>query len=116
MCVCVCVCTRACEAYGEECEYVLGREYLALHQGLIEHGVHQVQVGNVVPLGFEQFANNQRPVRGGARLLCGRAQDRRAAQCVAALEAGTDEVLADELTRQVKQGLAADPAVYLVQR
>lgn len=29
------------------------------------------------------------------------------------LEAGAEEVLADELTRQVKQGLSADPAVYL---
>lgn len=31
-----------------------------------------------------------------------------------ALEAGAEEVLADELTRQVKQGLSAEPAVYLV--
>jgi NAD(P)-dependent dehydrogenase (short-subunit alcohol dehydrogenase family) len=31
-----------------------------------------------------------------------------------ALEAGTEEVLADEMTRQVKQGLSADPGVYLV--
>ncbi|MBX3658234.1 MAG: SDR family oxidoreductase [Ramlibacter sp.] len=31
-----------------------------------------------------------------------------------ALEAGSEEVLADDLTRQVKQGLAADPGVYLV--
>ncbi|MGE0349066.1 SDR family oxidoreductase [Hydrogenophaga sp.] len=30
-----------------------------------------------------------------------------------ALEAGAEEVLADELTRQVKQGLAADPGIYL---
>jgi NAD(P)-dependent dehydrogenase (short-subunit alcohol dehydrogenase family) len=30
-----------------------------------------------------------------------------------ALEAGADEVLADDITRQVKQGLAAEPAVYL---
>jgi len=30
-----------------------------------------------------------------------------------ALEAGASEVLADELTRQVHQGLAAEPAVYL---
>ncbi|WMD22666.1 SDR family oxidoreductase [Achromobacter seleniivolatilans] len=29
------------------------------------------------------------------------------------LEAGAEEVLADELTRQVKQGLSAEPAVYL---
>ena len=32
------------------------------------------------------------------------------------LEAGAPEVLADEMTRQVKQGLAADPAVYLLER
>lgn len=38
------------------------------------------------------------------------------ARALDALEAGADEVLADELTRQVKQGLAAEPAVYLVQR
>lgn len=30
-----------------------------------------------------------------------------------ALEAGADEVLADEITRQVKQGLSAQPGVYL---
>jgi short-subunit dehydrogenase len=30
-----------------------------------------------------------------------------------ALEAGASEVLADERTRQVRQGLSADPAVYL---
>ena len=30
-----------------------------------------------------------------------------------ALEAGADEVLADEQTRAVKQGLSAEPAVYL---
>jgi NAD(P)-dependent dehydrogenase (short-subunit alcohol dehydrogenase family) len=30
-----------------------------------------------------------------------------------ALEAGAEEVLADELTRQVKQGLSAEPGVYL---
>ena len=35
------------------------------------------------------------------------------AQALDALEAGAQEVLADELTRQVKRGLAADPAVYL---
>jgi NAD(P)-dependent dehydrogenase (short-subunit alcohol dehydrogenase family) len=29
------------------------------------------------------------------------------------LEAGAEEILADELTRQVKQGLSAQPAVYL---
>lgn len=33
-----------------------------------------------------------------------------------ALEAGADEVLADDLTKQVKQGLAAEPAVYLQPR
>ncbi len=32
------------------------------------------------------------------------------------LEAGAHEVLADDLTRQVKLGLAADPAVYLLAR
>jgi len=31
-----------------------------------------------------------------------------------ALEAGAEEVLADELTRRVKQGLSAEPGVYLV--
>jgi NAD(P)-dependent dehydrogenase (short-subunit alcohol dehydrogenase family) len=31
-----------------------------------------------------------------------------------ALEAGAEEVLADEITRQVKQGLSATPGVYLV--
>ena len=31
-----------------------------------------------------------------------------------ALEAGAEEVLADEITRQVKQGLSAEPGVYLV--
>ena len=35
---------------------------------------------------------------------------------LAGLEAGRDEVLVDELSRQVKQGLAADPAVYAVPR
>lgn len=30
-----------------------------------------------------------------------------------ALEAGADEVLADEMTQQVKQGLSAEPGVYL---
>ncbi|MNW15752.1 short chain dehydrogenase [compost metagenome] len=29
------------------------------------------------------------------------------------LEAGAEEVLADERTRQVKQGLSANPSVYL---
>ena len=31
-----------------------------------------------------------------------------------ALEAGTEEALADEITKQVKQGLSAEPGVYLV--
>ena len=31
-----------------------------------------------------------------------------------ALEAGAQEVLADEITRQVKQGLSAEPGVYLM--
>ena len=30
-----------------------------------------------------------------------------------ALEAGAEEVLADDITRQVKQGLSAEPGVYL---
>jgi NAD(P)-dependent dehydrogenase (short-subunit alcohol dehydrogenase family) len=34
-------------------------------------------------------------------------------QALAALEAGQPELLADAVTRQVKQGLAAEPAVYL---
>jgi NAD(P)-dependent dehydrogenase (short-subunit alcohol dehydrogenase family) len=34
-------------------------------------------------------------------------------QVLSALEAGRQEVLVDELTRQVKAGLSADPAVYL---
>jgi NAD(P)-dependent dehydrogenase (short-subunit alcohol dehydrogenase family) len=33
-----------------------------------------------------------------------------------ALEAGAEEVLADEMTQQVKQALSADPAVYLAAR
>ena len=33
-----------------------------------------------------------------------------------ALEAGADEVLADEITQQVKQGLSAEPGVYLAAR
>ena len=33
-----------------------------------------------------------------------------------ALEAGADEVLADEMTKHVKAGLSADPAVYLAPR
>jgi NAD(P)-dependent dehydrogenase (short-subunit alcohol dehydrogenase family) len=36
-----------------------------------------------------------------------------AAQVLAALAAGRDEVLADDLSRRVKQGLAAEPGVYL---
>jgi len=31
-----------------------------------------------------------------------------------ALEAGAEEVLADERARQIKQGLSADPGVYLL--
>ena len=31
-----------------------------------------------------------------------------------ALEAGAEEVLADERARQIKQGLSAEPAVYLL--
>jgi len=38
-----------------------------------------------------------------------------ARQTLAALEAGQDEVLADGLTRNVKQGLSAQPGVYLGQ-
>lgn len=38
------------------------------------------------------------------------------AQALDGLEAGAQEVLADELTRQVRQGLSADPAVYLAAR
>lgn len=38
-----------------------------------------------------------------------------ARQTLAALEAGQDEVLADELSRGVKQGLSAQPGVYLGQ-
>lgn len=34
-------------------------------------------------------------------------------QTLAALEAGKEEILADEVSRQVKLGLAADPGVYL---
>lgn len=33
-----------------------------------------------------------------------------------ALEAGAEEVLADEITQQVKQGLSAEPGVYLLAR
>lgn len=36
-----------------------------------------------------------------------------ALQTLAALEAGRDEVLADEITRQVKQGLVSEPPVYV---
>src|SRR5262249_13163567 len=35
---------------------------------------------------------------------------------LAGLEAGRDEVLVDERSRQVKHGLAADPAIYAVPR
>jgi NAD(P)-dependent dehydrogenase (short-subunit alcohol dehydrogenase family) len=35
---------------------------------------------------------------------------------LAGLEANQDEVLVDELSRQVKQGLAAQPAIYMVPR
>jgi NAD(P)-dependent dehydrogenase (short-subunit alcohol dehydrogenase family) len=38
------------------------------------------------------------------------------ARALDALEAGADEVLADEITLQVKQGLSAEPAVYLAAR
>jgi NAD(P)-dependent dehydrogenase (short-subunit alcohol dehydrogenase family) len=38
-----------------------------------------------------------------------------ARQTLAAVEAGQDEVLADELSRNVKQGLSAQPGVYLGQ-
>ncbi len=38
------------------------------------------------------------------------------ARALDALEAGADEVLADELTQQVKKGLSADQAVYLAAR
>jgi NAD(P)-dependent dehydrogenase (short-subunit alcohol dehydrogenase family) len=37
-------------------------------------------------------------------------------RALTALEAGADEVLADELTQQVKGGLSAEPAVYLAAR
>jgi hypothetical protein len=36
-----------------------------------------------------------------------------AAQALDGLEAGLDEVLADDLTRAVKQGLSANPGIYL---
>jgi NAD(P)-dependent dehydrogenase (short-subunit alcohol dehydrogenase family) len=36
-----------------------------------------------------------------------------ARQVLVALEAGKEELLADDLTRQVKQGLSADPGVYV---
>jgi len=36
--------------------------------------------------------------------------------CQLTLEAGADEMLADELTQQVKRGLSAEPASYLQQR
>lgn len=38
------------------------------------------------------------------------------ARALDALEAGADEVLADEITQQVKQGLSAQPGVYLLAR
>lgn len=38
------------------------------------------------------------------------------AQALDALEAGADEVLADDMTRQVKHGLSAEPPVYLAVR
>ncbi len=38
------------------------------------------------------------------------------ARALDGLEAGAQEVLADELTQQVKQGLSAEPAVYLLPR
>ena len=38
------------------------------------------------------------------------------ARALDALEAGAEEVLADEITGQVKQGLAAEPGVYLQSR
>jgi NAD(P)-dependent dehydrogenase (short-subunit alcohol dehydrogenase family) len=38
------------------------------------------------------------------------------ARALDALEAGAEEVLADELTRQVKQGLVAEPPLYLQPR
>lgn len=38
------------------------------------------------------------------------------ARALDGLEAGAEEVLADELTRQVRLGLAAEPAVYLAPR
>lgn len=37
-------------------------------------------------------------------------------QALGALEAGADEVLADDMTRQVKLGLSAEPPVYLAVR
>jgi len=36
-------------------------------------------------------------------------------QTLAALEAGKQEILADEASRRVKQGLSAEPGVYLAQ-
>lgn len=38
------------------------------------------------------------------------------AQALDGLESGAEEVLADDFTRQVKRGLSADPAVYLLPR
>ena len=36
------------------------------------------------------------------------------AQTLAGLEAGKSEVLADEVSRRIKQNLSAEPGVYLV--
>jgi hypothetical protein len=38
------------------------------------------------------------------------------ARALDALEAGAEEVLADEITQQVKRGLSAEPGVYLQPR
>lgn len=37
------------------------------------------------------------------------------AKVLAALEAGQEEILADDVSQQVKKGLGAEPAVYLRQ-
>jgi hypothetical protein len=37
-------------------------------------------------------------------------------QTLEALEAGKDEILADDTSRAVKQGLSAEPGVYLAAR
>jgi short-subunit dehydrogenase len=39
-----------------------------------------------------------------------------AARALDGLEAGAEEILADELTRQIKAGLTADPPMYLLPR